>query len=459
MNVTEQLAKLVVETGYASLPTEAVTQAKRAILDTLGVTLAGAAEDAGRIVATYVREMGGREEAGVVGAGFRTTSPEAALVNGTFSHALDYDDVNTSLVGHPSVPLLPAVLALGEKTGAAGKDVIAAFILGFEVECKIGRGIGRSHYAHGWHSTSTLGTMGSAAAAARLLRLDVEKTKMALGVAASMASGSRQNFGTMTKPLHAGLAARNGVVAALLAQQGFTADADILDAPLGFCRLFTQGEGDYAPERITANLGDPWDIVSPGIGVKKYPCCYATHRALDALLHLREGHRLTPAEVTQVEVRIPQGAAMPLIHSRPKTGLQGKFSMEYCLAAALLDGEVKLESFTDEAVLRPQAQQLLRKVQVVEESSEEVEALGRYATVKVVLRDGTEHVWRTDRPRGDPQLPLTWEELVAKYTDCARGVLSEEATKRSLDIVMNLEAAPNVEELMSLVCLTGVLTP
>ena len=451
MGVTEKLAQFVTETNYASLPEDVVAAAKRAVLDTLAVTIAGCHEEASRTIAGYVRQLGTVGEAGVVASGFRAAASEAALANGTLAHALDYDDVSTSMLGHPSAPLLPAVFALAEKTRASGKDAIVAFVLGFEVECKLGSAIGAGHYARGWHATATLGTLGAAAACARLLRLDLAATRATLGIAASLAGGSRQNFGTMTKPLHAGIAARNGVLAASLAARGFTADASIIEAPLGFLHLF--GVGDHDAEKAVTSLGKPFDIVSPGVSVKLYPCCYATHRALDAALQLKKEASIEPGRIARVEVGVTRGTAIPLIHHRPQTGLEGKFSMEYCLAAALLDGRVGLASFSDEAVQRPEAQELLRRIEMVEEG------LGPPivgpATVTVILDDGSQHSRHVETPQGDPKAPLTWEELVAKYKDCAASILPETATARSAEIIADLEAAPDVGELMGIVCLTS----
>ncbi|MFQ5933470.1 MAG: MmgE/PrpD family protein, partial [Dehalococcoidia bacterium] len=226
MNITESVADFILETRLDDVPGEAIIQAKRAILDTLGVALAGSREEPSRIVLEFVQERGGRATASIVGAGLRTDCLSAALVNGTMAHALDYDDVNDAMMGHPSAPLVPAVMALAQEVGASGERALEAFLVGFEVECKLGLAVGHSHYVKGWHATSTLGTMGAAASAAKLLGLDKRCTQMALGIAASMAGGMRQNFGTMTKPLHVGHAARSGLLAALLAQKGFTASAD-----------------------------------------------------------------------------------------------------------------------------------------------------------------------------------------------------------------------------------------
>jgi 2-methylcitrate dehydratase PrpD len=355
------------------------------------------------------------------------------------------------MLGHPSAPLLPAVLAVAEKTGASGKDVILAFVVGLEVECKVGSAIGAGHYARGWHPTATLGTLGAAAACAKLLRSDVAATRATLGIATSLAGGTRQNFGTMSKPLHAGIAARNGVMAASLAAKGFTADASIIEAPLGFLHLF--GVGDQDAEKAVASLGEPFDIISPGISVKLYPCCYATHRAVDAALQLHKETDIEPRRIARVEVRVSRGTAIPLIHHRPQTGLEGKFSMEYCLAAALLDGRINLASFSDEAVQRPQAQELLRRVEMVE--GEQGQPIVGPATVTVILDEGSQHTRHVETPRGEPKAPLTWEELVAKYKDCAGGILPDAAIARSVAIIADLEAATDVGELMGIVCLTS----
>ncbi|MBI1885907.1 MAG: MmgE/PrpD family protein [Chloroflexi bacterium] len=448
MGVTQTLARFVALTEAEVIPPEAVTEAKRAILDTLGVALAGCREESSGIVAEWVRQQGGVEEAGVWGHGFRTAAPQAALANGASGHALDYDDVNVSMRGHPSVPLVPALLALGEKTRPSGQEFIAAFVLGFEVETKLGRLAGGAHYALGWHATSTLGTLGAAAGCARLLRLDEGRTHMALAVAASMASGLRENFGTMTKPLHAGLAARNGLAAAELAARGFTASQQALEGNSGFLPAFTGAKVD-SPS--IEGLGDPFDIVSPGIGVKLYPCCYVTHRALDAALELRATNGIDASQVEAVEVRVNRGMLMPLIKGTPRTGLEGKFSLEYCLAAALLDGWLTLDSFTDTAVRRPEAQALLAKVRAVEEEEEAPFPIGGYADVRIRMMEGGEHSLRVDVPKGDPQRPLTWEELAAKFRDCARRALPAEAVERIVELVGGLEGVRDVRELASVI--------
>lgn len=443
MNVSERLARFVAETD--SVSDDAIEAAKRAVLDTLGVALAGSREGSARIAAAIAAERGGREEATVIGHGFRAPAGEAAFVNGIAAHALDFDDVSLPMRGHPSVPLLPAVLALGEKSGASGRGLLSAFVLGFEVQARLGRAIGEAHYAAGWHATSTFGALGAAAASACLLRLDAAKTQTALGIAASLAAGLQANFGSMTKHLHVGHAARSGLEAAELAARGFSADAGALDA---FLRLMSAGvEPDLSP---FGSLGDPWEIVSSGVAVKLYPCCYATHRALDAALELRQRHALDPA-IQSVAVEVNRGGLLPLRDQPPATGLEAKFSMEYCLAAALADGSVGLASFSDEAVARPAVRDVMSKVVVTESAEPGDFPIGGYAEARIALSDGAEHRLRVDTPRGDPSRPLSWDELAVKFRDCAALALPGDDVERTLAIVERLEDLPDVVELTSVV--------
>jgi 2-methylcitrate dehydratase PrpD len=445
VNASERLARFVAETE--SVPEDAIAQAKRALLDTLGVTLAGSREESARIVADWVREQGDRAEVKVLGRSFRAPAADAALANGAAAHALDYDDVSLPMRGHPSAPLLPAVLAVAEKASRSGRDLLTAFVLGFEVETSLGRAIGEAHYALGWHATSTLGTLGAAAACARLLRLDAARTQMALGIAASLASGLQSNFGTMTKPLHAGWAARNGVVAAELAARGFTADRRALEGESGFLHAMSGGaEPDL---ESFAALGEPYEMTSSGFGVKLYPCCYAVHRSLDAVLEMKARHRIDAASIESIRVEVSHGSLIPLRGDSPATGLEGKFSLEYCLAAALVDGRVALASFTDEAVSRPVVRSMMAKIEVSEGPDEPggTFPIGGYAEVRIALRGGEEQFLRVDTPRGDPSRPLSWEELTEKFRDCAQGVLPGEATEGAVGLIARLEDVQDLAEL------------
>ncbi len=445
MNVTRRLAEFVASTAPDAITPDAREQAKRAVLDTFGVALAGTPEDVSRIVAEWVREDGGREEATVLGHGFRAPIAQAALANGASAHALDFDDVSMNMRGHPSVPLMPAVLAVGEKLGSSGPNLIEAFVLGFEVECKLGRAIGGPHYALGWHATSTLGSIGAAAACSRLMRLDIDRTQAALAVAGSLASGLRQNFGTMTKPLHAGWAAHNGVVAATLAHRGITADAAALEGESGFLRAMSGG-AEFDPTAAVRDLGEPWEIVDPGIGVKLYPCCYATHRAIDAALEIRDSVTEN-SDPQRVEVTVTPGTLAPLIARLPDTGLEAKFSMEYCIAAALTDGRIILESFRDGAVQRDDIRSLMPRIRVNEGGESMQFPIGGVAEVVTQGADSTEHRSRVATPRGDPRNPLTWEQLATKFRDCAGLVTQNDKLEGILRAVESLEEMPDVHEL------------
>ena len=446
MKITRRLAEFVACTPSGDIPDDAREHARRAFLDTLGVTIAGSREDASRITAEISREHGGTQEATVFGFGFRAPASETALVNGTSAHALDFDDVSMSMRGHPSVPLVPALLALGEKLGSSGRNIVDAFVLGFEVECKVGRLIGAPHYALGWHPTATFGTMGAAAACARLLRLDPERTRMALGIATSLASGARRNFGTMTKPLHAGWAARNGIIAATLASRGFTADDEALEAPDGWLNA-ASGCASVDPSPVE-RLGAPWEIVSPGIGVKLYPCCYFTHLSIDAALEIRPRVAQHLDSVEAVRVSVSPGTMMVLRKRPPLTGLEGKFSLEYCVAAALADGEVMLSSFSDEAVARPNVRQITDRVRITEDGPPSSAPIGGSAVVSVEFKDreGIRSP-RAEVPRGEPQNPLSWAQLADKFRDCAKPVLASDQIERAIGLTETLDELPDVREL------------
>jgi len=443
MSIGEQLARFLVATGFEDLPPEAIRQAKRAILDTLGVALAGCREEGPAILARLAQERPSPGKASVLGWPLCLAPQEAALINGTSAHALDYDDVNISMRGHPSAPVLPAALALAQEMGLGGRALTLAFVLGIEVEAKVGAVMGGRHYALGWHTTSTLGTLGAAAACAKLLGLDMMGTQMALGIAASMACGVRANFGIMTKPLHVGLAARNGLQAALLAAQGFTAAKEAIDSPEGFLNAFLGGRLESEPQLPT--LGQPYDIVQPGLGQKRYPCCYATHRALDAALDLAP--QVEAADIAQVKVRVNRGTLMPLRRERPRTGLEGKFSMEYCVAAALLDRHVGMATFTDEAVARPQVVHLMDRIEVEEDASSGSDLLLMWADVTILTRGGDHLTARVEIPKGDPRRPLTWQELADKFRDCAYLHLPPWKVKEALTLISRLEEVGDVSAL------------
>jgi 2-methylcitrate dehydratase PrpD len=446
---TSALADFIVNTAYYDLPDAAIDIARTSIIDGIGACLAGAGSPAGRIIAEYAGEGGSTPEATVVAKGFKTRAAEAALANGTMMHALDYDDCAETFLGHPTTVILPAVLALGESQGISGKEALLAYIVGYDVGSRIGQGLGPAHYDIGWHGTAIVGTMAAAAAAAKILKLDVLKTSMALGIAASMAGGLRQNFGTMTKPLHAGNAARSGVFAALLAKKGFTADRRILESPFGYMKVF--GAGEIDPGLMAR--GGPLAIVADPPIIKLYPSCRATAGCIDAMLYLVRDKNIEAGDVVEVECRTSSHTPRVLIHSRPETALEGKFSLQYCMAVALVDKEVGLAQFTDERVRDPRVREIMEKVRYThppEMGSGPADSLRGRVEVVLKLRSGAELSRLVEAARGDPGNPLAAEELETKFLDCARLVFSPEDARNCLDTIATLDTLDDVSGLMEL---------
>jgi len=413
--VTQALAAY--SSGRIALPADVQDLALRSLVDTVAVVIAAAGDEAVRILREGTDALPGRSTV-LFDAG-KTAAETAALLNGTAAHALDFDDVTLATHGHPGAVLWPAALAVGEEVGASGRAMLEAYIAGFVVSAALGRGIDLAdHYARGWHTTSTLGAFGAAASAARLLGLGPERTRHALGLVGSMASGSRQNFGSMTKPLHAGLAARDGIFAARLAADGFTADPAQLESPLGFFAMYDRKP---QPARALEILADAAAPMAYGLNLKQFPCCYGAARAAATALALHHEERIDPAHVRRVRVTLNPHGAESLNHHRPTTGLEGKFSAEYVVATALLDGFVKLASFTDAAVRRPEVQRLVERIEVDESATPPVGPATferGYAAIRVDC--GGPEVWRrVDVVKGDRLAPLSRAELDAKFRDCA----------------------------------------
>jgi 2-methylcitrate dehydratase PrpD len=323
-------------------PASARERAAAAVLDTIGVTLAGAVEPAARIVQDTIREEGTGHFV-VVGTPLGASAANAAFANGTAAHALDYDDMCFVSLAHPSAPLVAGGLAAAELAAAPGRSLLDGYVVGFEIEARLGLAMNPRHYERGWHCTSTLGAVGAAAAASRVLGLDPVRAGHALAIAASEACGLKENFGTMVKPLHAGLAARNGIVAALLARRGLTASDRALDGPQGF--LAAMDSRLPSIDGHIADLGSRWEILDTGITVKLYPSCAGTHPTLDALLDLRRREGFAAGDVDRVDVLVDSITPTVLIYERPGSGLEAKFSLPFCAAAAIVDGRVGIYTF------------------------------------------------------------------------------------------------------------------
>jgi len=432
----------------AAPPAAARAAAARAVLDTIGVTLAGAAEPAARIVQKVVQQDAGGP-CHVLGTAFRSSAGNAALANGTAAHALDYDDMCFVSLAHPSAPLVAASLAAGEVAGASGRALLDAYVVGFELEGRLGRAMNPRHYQRGWHCTSTLGTIGAAASASRLLGLDAAAAGHALAIAASAASGLKENFGTMVKPLHAGMAARNGVVAALLARAGMTASGAAIDGPQGF--LAAMDSEQPSLEALAADLGARWEIVDTGITVKLYPSCAGTHPTLDALLDLRRCDGFTADEVQAIEIGVDSIVPTILLYDRPSSGLEGKFSMPFCAAAALVRGRVGIDTFdaatlSDPAILEMQGRVTMRVDPDLDASAPSL----TQARVTVRLKNGRALTASANGARGYPERPASDEELATKFTSCATQTLTASHAAHVLDVLRDIESIADVRMLTDL---------
>lgn len=450
MTLIEQIAAKVVAIRYADLPREAVDLAKAAILDTVGVTLAGAGEDCARIVERTLAEGAAPANSGgdclIFGSGRRTGPLDAALINGTAAHALDFDDVSNSLGGHPSVPILPALFALAGLRDCTGAAFIAAYVAGFETETRIARGVHFHHYEKGWHPTATLGVFGAAAACSRLMGLSPAQTAQALAIAASHASGVKANFGTMTKPLHVGHTARSGLFAAMLAREGFTANNAALEHSQGFLMVYN-GAGNFAAEAILKDWGEPYDIVRPGPAIKQYPCCGSTHPALDALLALRGEHAMPADKIARIDSWTHPRRLAHTNRPDPKTGLDAKFSVQYCLARAALQGQIRLEDFEGDAFDDPAVRALMTRIHAAphpDAGTASEEALG--AEVRVTFADGEAIRKKVGAALGrGPDNPLPAGSLAAKFVNCAGRALPAAAVSRLQQMIETLETQPSVK--------------
>ncbi len=447
MEITAKIAQFVADTKFENIPAKAVETAKVAVRDCLGVALAGSKEEDAKICAEIARQEGAKEEATVIGQGFRSSALQAAFANGTAAHAMDFDHSFT-LMGQPTAPIIPAIFASGESLGASGRQILEAYTVGFEVTGKLAYSL-RDSAHDGWHAPSTLGSFGAAAGCAKLLGLDAPKIEMALGIAASMASGVVSNFGTMTKPLHVGLGARNGVLAAKLAQSGYTANAQAIEASMGFYKVFHGGTTIHT--EAVEELGRSYALESDGIRIKPYPCGGLTHQAIDAVLDFRAKHGITPEMVESIDVDVMRHTYERIVFKVPQNGIQGKFCMPYLLARAIIDGRVFIDAFTDSAVRDPNVLKLAERIQMRLDNNLPSRTLGsRPCRVTLRLKNGQTYSREVQHSKGGPEVPMTADELKRKFTDCARQTLSESSTAHALEYLEQLDTVKDIRPLCQL---------
>jgi 2-methylcitrate dehydratase PrpD len=444
-SITERFTECILALRYDTLPPQAIDMAKQVTLDGLAVILAGATEPSGLggIIKRYVQEMGGAPDATVITGGCKTSMPNAAFANGTLAHALDFDNTWHPL-NHPTSPTLPAILAVAEKYGSSGSAVIEAIATAFEVQARIRLAAVGLVTGQGFHKPGTTGTMGATAAVAKLLDLDRDQIVMALGIAGSRAGSLSINTGTMTKSSHSGHAARMGVECGILAAMGWTASRDVFGKG-GFFDVFM---ADAEPELLLRGFARPLRMVDPGVGFKKHPCNYFTHRPIDAALALRREHEIDPAQIERVEILFPRFDYVdrPL----PATGLDGKFSVQYTTTLALLDGEITVDSFTDNRRFAGDVVDFLPRVRLVVDETIPFDFEKMHAEVAVTLRDGRTLTKRVKELSGFVGFPLTRAQRLDKFYGCARRVIDKKRADRVLVLVETLETLPDIREILDL---------
>lgn len=447
MGATAVLARFAAEAGFEAIPERARGLARNHVLDCVGVTLAASVEEPGRIVADLAREAGGRPEARVLGTEIVGAPMEVAWANGALAHLLDFDDTGFS---HPTACILPAALAIGERVGAGGRDLLAAMVVGYEVFERLAvaaRPYESRLRGRGYHPTSIYGCPAAAAAAGSLLGLDARGMGAAIGLAATNAGGLTQHFGSWGKGVHAGNAARAGVTGALLAAKGYRCDDEVLEGRYGLFSAI-HGPGNYDLGGIEDALGERWAIVEPGLSIKRYPCCGGTLRAIDAAIALREEHGFAFEQVARVVVECAPELLDILRFCAPVGGFRGKFSLDYCVAAAVLDGRVDLDSFGDGYAASPRMRAALGRVEVVQRPDWSATVASRKRTpVTIHLKDGRMLTREVEHPRGSPGHPLTRDELVAKFRHCARRALPDGQVERALALLEGLERVERLDEL------------
>jgi 2-methylcitrate dehydratase PrpD len=445
------VAEFITTTHYRDLPAETARVAKKHLLDTLAVGLAGSPADGSAIVRRYIEQLGCGGTATVFGTTLRALPRFAALANAAAMHADDYDDTYHPTRFHPSAPVFAAVCAEAEQSGCSGKDVLTAFSVGTEVSVKLSHTIDRQHYLRGFHMTSTCGVFGATAGVCHVRRLSPEATIAAIGIAGSESAGVRENFGTMVKPLHAGRAAENAVFAASLAAMGFTSAPTILEGPRGY---FMTGAGGYNTDELLGKLGNPWSYVSPRVAIKPYPCGNLQQPAMDKLRELVLAHDIKPDQVERLAVKSHRLMPLNLTYHRPTTGLGGKFSMEFSLAAILVLRCAGLAEFSDEVVNRPDVQAAISKIDYSVYSDAEAQARGYTLLttfLDITLTNGRAFSARADAAKGSASVPMTEDEVAAKFRDCARFARwPTERAEKIISLVLDLEKVNDIRALTSL---------
>lgn len=456
-SMTQNVISYIQDMTYKSISEELSQELKRCLVDGIGVMVSGVPAACSRIIQRYVKESSETGESSILGTSITTTPSLAALANGVAGHAEDFDDTQLSnspdrlygLLTHPTTPALAGTLAVAQEVKANGKEFLTAFCTGFEVECKIADAISPDHYIKGHHTTGTVGTFAAAAAAAKLWGLSPQQTGYAIGIAASKSAGIRANFGTMTKPYHAGAAAENGINAARLAKLGYQSDPNALDGPWGY---FQVKGGGCEPERLLGKLGNPYTLIDPGVSVKPYPCGSLSHPSMDTLLDLVIENDIKPEQVEEVRLGAGYNILNPLRYLNPQNELEAKFSLQFCLGILILRRKAGIQEFTDDVVQSSEVREMIKRVHTYH--NKEIEAKGSErmrSLVELRLKDGRSFEREAFTSRGQPDRPMGKEGMATKFYDCTQAVLSKEQSSVALETIYRVEELSNISELVELV--------
>jgi 2-methylcitrate dehydratase PrpD len=440
--ISEQMAAFLFDTEYETLSADTVDMARLCFLDWLGSVYAGKISSPVVSLLLVAKSLGGNPEATLLPDGSQSSAYMAALVNAAASHVVEMDDLHKASILHPAAPVIPTALAMAEREGASGRELLAAIAVGYEVAIRVGEAMGPSHY-HFWHTTGTCGTFGAAAAAGKILGLSRPELAMALGSAGTQAAGLWEflSDGAMSKQLHPAKAAADGLLAALLAEQGFTAASRIFEGEKGFCRAMAR---EFDLDRLTQGLGSaPLRILSTSF--KVHAACYHIHSAIDAVLEIRQKHSMRPPDVDKVQILLYPAALDLLEKVEPQDPYSAKFNIPFCVATALVYGQVGLSAFTTDRLEDPKIQEVMSRISLRRDPE-----LGKLypecwpALAEITTRAGQTHAARIDFPRGDPKNPMTEEDLVAKFHNLATPALDEERRRKTVEACLQLEQVENL---------------
>lgn len=449
MNLTRDLTEIVVQTKYEDLPEDAIEIARQILLDAVGVTIAGADEPSGigRITIGYTQLLGGRPEASIIAGGFKSSALNAAYANGTMCHALDFDTAWWPR-NHPASPSIPAILAIAERNGLPGWEVLLAIVLAFEVQGRMRLASAGVISGGDFHHPGLSGTMGAVTGAGKLLKLSAQKMCMAYGIAGSRCGSLTANHGTMTKPSHSGHGARMGTEAALLADLGFTGAEDIFGRGEFFKTFY--GSGNFNLDLFLKDFGNPYRMVDPGVSFKRYPSKYFTHRAIEGAINLAQRCDLKPAEIERVEIDYPPTKLVD--RPAPRSGLEGKFSLQYGAAAGLLDRKVSIMTFTDKRRFAPDMESLLPRIQLNVCPDIPVENPVSWIIIRVYTKDGCVLQQRCDKLKGMAGNPLTRAERLEKFYGCVIPSLPQDQADEVVALVDRMAELATINRLMQIVC-------